>query len=232
MAPKVTLITGTSKGIGRFLAEHYIQKGHQVIGCSRRNPDWELEGYHHVIADVAKESSIVELFSFVRKQFGVLDNTINNAGIAAMNHSLLTPMSTIESVLQTNVAGTFLICRESAKLMKKNKRGRILNFSSVAVPLKVEGEAIYAASKAAVISLTEILAKEFAPFGITVNAIGPSPIETDLIRGVPKSKIDELIQKQAIKRLGKFEDVSNVVDFFLRGESSYISGQSIFLGGV
>ena len=232
MDPKITLITGTSKGIGRFLAEHYLKKGHQVIGCSRKEPEWELEGYHHLLADVSEENSILELFRFVRQKFGLLHNTINNAGIAAMNHSLLTPMSTIENVLQTNVAGTFLICRESAKLMKKNKQGRIVNFSSVAVPLKVEGEAIYAASKAAVISLTEVLAKEFAPFGVTVNAIGPSPIETDLIRGVPKDKIDELVQKQAIKRLGKFEDVSNVVDFFLQDESSYISGQSIFLGGV
>jgi len=157
---------------------------------------------------------------------------INNAGIASMNLMLLTPLKTVQNILNTNVIGTFLFCREAAKLMKRNHYGRIVNFATVATPLKLEGEAIYAASKAAIVSLTEILAKELAEMGITVNAIGPTPVETDLIRSVPQEKIDALLSQQSIHRLGEFRDISNVIDFFIRPESNFVTGQVIFLGGV
>ena len=114
----------------------------------------------------------------------------------------------------------------------KRKSGRIVNFATVAKPLKLEGEAVYAASKAAIESLTEILAKEFAPFRVTINAVGPTPVATDLIRNVPDEKIEELISAQAVKRLGEYRDIANVVDFFLRAESDFVTGQTIYLGGV
>lgn len=232
MTKRVTLVTGTRKGIGRFLAEHYVRHGHTVIGCSRGKPDWQLENYHHFEADVADERTVKTMFSVVRKEFGRVDHLINNAGIASMNHCLLTPLSTIQSVLATNVVGTFLFCREAARLMERNKWGRIVNFTTVATPLRLEGEAIYAASKAAVGSLTEVLARELAPLGITVNSVGPTPIETDLIRSVPKEHMDRLIARQAIPRMGTFADVANVIDFYLRSESDFITGQNLFLGGV
>lgn len=228
----VTLITGTRKGIGKFLVEHYVAQGHQVVGCSREDVDWSLNGYDHYLADVADEKAVKLMMSSIRKKYGRLDNLINNAGIASMNHTLLTPMSTVERILATNVNGTFLFCREAAKIMKKNGYGRIVNFSTVATPLKLEGEAIYAASKAAVLSLTEVLAREFAEFGITVNAVGPTPVKTDLIRSVPQDKMDRLLSRQAINRFGTFEDISNCTDFFIRKESDFITGQNLFLGGV
>ena len=231
MSAPVSLITGTSKGIGRFLAKHYCDKGHIVIGCSRSEVDWTASGYEHLVADVTDERQVKEVFSAVRRTYGKLDNLINNAGIASMNHSLLTPGATVTKVMQTNVLGTFLFCREAAKQMKKANFGRIVNFSTIAVPLKLAGEAVYVASKAAVEGLTDVLAKEFAPFGVTVNAIGPVPIETDLIRSVPGEKIAEIIDLQAIKRMGTFEDVANVTDFFLARESGFITGQKIYLGG-
>ena len=116
--------------------------------------------------------------------------------------------------------------------MRQKRFGRIVNFSTVAVPLKLDGEAVYAASKAAIVSLTQILAKEYAEFGVTVNAVGPVPIKTDLIRGVPEEKIEKLLSRQAIQRYGTYEDVENVIDFFLRPESDFITGQVIYLGGV
>jgi 3-oxoacyl-[acyl-carrier protein] reductase len=232
MDAPVTLITGTRTGIGRGLAEHYARRGHRVVGCSRGECDWSVENYTHVVADVTDEPAVKRLFADVRKKHGRLDHLINNAGVAAMNHSLLTPMATVQSVLATNVMGTFLFCREAAKLMKAAGRGRIVNLTTVAVPLKLEGEAIYVASKAAVLSLTEVLARELASFGITVNAVGPVPIETDLIRGVPKDKIERLVARQAIPRLGTVEDVANVIDFYLSERSGFVTGQSLFLGGV
>jgi 3-oxoacyl-[acyl-carrier protein] reductase len=228
----VTIITGTRKGIGKYLAEHYVGRGHRVIGCSRREPEWSLEGYEHVLADVADEGPVKRLFAGVRKRFGRLDHLINNAGIAAMNHSLLTPLSTVHDVLNTNVVGTFLWCREAAKVMKDRGRGRIVNFTTIALPLKLEGEAIYVASKAAVLALTEVLARELAEFGITVNAVGPAPIDTDLTRGVPRDKLERLVARQAIHRWGTFADVAHVIDFFLMDGSDMITGQNVYLGGV
>jgi 3-oxoacyl-[acyl-carrier protein] reductase len=229
---KVILISGTRKGIGRFLAEYYTHKGLQVVGCSRRGIDYELENYQHFCADVSNESDVKKIMMAVRKDYQRLDILINNAGVASMNHILLTPLKTVHDLLNTNFIGTFLFCREAAKLMRKNSYGRIVNFTTVAAPLKLEGEAIYASSKAAVVSLTKILAKELAEFGITVNGIGPTPIKTDLIKNVPQEKIKELIRQQAIKRYGDFKDIANVVDFFISPESDFVTSQIVYLGGV
>jgi 3-oxoacyl-[acyl-carrier protein] reductase len=226
------LITGTRKGIGQYLAEYYVTKGFNVIGCSRGAADHPPKNYQHFCLDVADEKKVKQMFSIIRKQYGKLDVLINNAGMASMNHALLTPLDTIHKVLNTNVVGTFLFCREAAKLMQRHRYGRIVNFATVATRLKLEGEAIYAASKASVISLTETLSREFAEWGITVNAIGPTPVETDLIRSVTHEKLERLLNRQAIPRFAEFKDISNVIDFFIRPESNFITGQILYLGGV
>lgn len=229
---RVILITGSRKGIGRYLAEHCLSHGWMVAGCSRTASDLQHERYLHVEGDVASEADAKKVFRAIHDRFGRLDALVNNAGIASMNHALLTPLSTMEQILRTNCLGTFLFSREAAKMMRSAGSGRIVNFSTVAVPLHLAGEAAYAASKAAIVSLTQVLAREFAPFGITVNAVGPTPIETDLIKAVPKEKIDRLLDQQAIRRLGTFPDVANAVDFFLKAESDFITGQVLYLGGV
>jgi 3-oxoacyl-[acyl-carrier protein] reductase len=157
---------------------------------------------------------------------------INNAGIASMNHSLITPVSTLDKVMDTNFRGTFLVCREGAKLMQQRRYGRIVNLGTVALPMRLEGEAMYAASKAAIVAFSQILAYEVGSFGITCNVVGPTPIETDLIRNVPKNKIYNIIQRMAVKRLGTLEDVANVVDFFISPASSFVTGQVVYLGGL
>ncbi len=232
MEKKVMLITGTRKGIGRYLAEYYLNKDYFVVGCSRGESDLKDQNYIHYCLDIADEDKVKNIFRNIQKEFGRLDVLINNAGVASMNHSLLTPISTVRKILDTNIVGNFLFSRESAKIMQKNNFGRIVNFSTVAVPLKLEGEAIYAASKSAVNSLTQILAVEFAEMGITINAVGPTPVQTDLIKNVPETKMSALLSRIPLKRLGSFEDVANVVDFFIKPESNFITGQIIYLGGV
>jgi len=229
---QVMLITGTRKGIGRFLAEYYIEKGFLVVGCSRSRPEWQVPNYFHHIVDISDETQVKKMLSSVQESYGRLDIVINNAGVASMNHFLLTPAASVDRIMDTNLKGTFLICRESAKIMKKRRCGRIVNLTSVAVPLNLMGEAIYAASKSAIETLTKIIARELSEFGITCNAVGPTPIETDLIHGVQKEKIEEIIRRLPIKRMGRFEDVANVIDFFIKPESEYITGQVIYLGGV
>jgi len=230
---RVALITGTSRGIGRGLAEYFLAEGMTVIGCGRRAPDPPLgEGYTHHCLDVADEAAVKGLFRALRQQHGRLDVLINNAGVAGMNHLLLTPIPQVERMLATNVTGTFLFCREAAKLMQRAGRGRIVNLTTVATPLRLAGEAIYASSKAAVESLTRILAHELGPFGITVNAIGPTPIPTALTAGVPEEKLQELTKRQAIRRTATLDDVANVVKFFISPASDFITGQVIYLGGI
>jgi 3-oxoacyl-[acyl-carrier protein] reductase len=107
-----------------------------------------------------------------------------------------------------------------------------VNFSTVAYPLNLEGEAAYAASKAAVESLTRIMARELAPWNITVNALGPTPIDTDLIRGVPAEKMERLLERLPLRSLGHLEEVAHVIDFYLHPASDCITGQVLYLGGV
>lgn len=232
MNKRVMVITGTRKGIGRYLSEYYLEKDFIVIGCSRSESDLKHKNYEHFCLDVADEKAVKKMVSSISKKYGKIDYLINNAGIASMNHSLLTPLSMVEKIFKTNVFGTFVFCREVAKIMLKNKFGRIINFTTFAVPFKIEGEAAYAASKAAVESLTEILAREYANYGITVNAVAPPATQTNLIKNVPKYKLENLLKRQAIHRFGDPREVCNVIDFFIKPESELVTGQIIYLGGV
>ncbi len=229
---RIVLVTGTRTGIGRHIAEHFLAKGDLVEGCSRSDADWGHADYFHHRADVGDENDVVGMLKSVHERHGRVDVLINNAGIASMNHTLLTPMETAERIIRTNLLGTFVVAREAAKMMVRQRGGRIINMSTVATPMELEGEALYAASKAGVVNLTRLMAKELGSYGITVNAVGPTPIDTDLIRGVPEEKIQAILDALPLKRLGTFEDVTNVIDFFVSPASDYITGQVIYLGGA
>ena len=228
----VALVTGARRGLGRFLCEHLLARGYRVVGCSREAADWESQGFEHWQADVTDEAQVEALLRRIRRTYGRLDVAVNNAAVASMNHVFLTPGASVEKMMATNALGTFLVSREAAKIMRRKKYGRIVNVSSVAVPLRLAGQAIYIASKAAVEKLSQTMARELAEYGITVNVVGPAPIDTDMIRGVPQAKIDRLVESLPVRRLSSFDDVANVVDFFLQAESSAVTGQVIYLGGV
>ncbi|CAM3280098.1 SDR family NAD(P)-dependent oxidoreductase [Helicobacter labetoulli] len=303
--PRVILITGTRKGIGRDLSEYYLNKGDIVCGCSRTQSNLEHKNYRHFTLDVSDENAVVNMVRAVKKEFGTIDVLLNNAGIASMNHILTTPLKTMQNIFNTNVFGSFLFLREVSKVMVQNYKKRIkdleskgldsknnaknaiaeavcddfsgftkesiafgakgegsllnindralseqsakstkkptqttqmpyriVNFATVATPLRLEGEAAYAASKAALVNLTQVCAKELSEFGITINAVGPTPVPTDLIKNVPKAKMDALLNQQAIKRFGEFRDVLNAIEFFLDEKSDFITAQVIYLGGV
>ncbi|HKY39986.1 MAG TPA: SDR family oxidoreductase [Polyangiaceae bacterium] len=228
----VMLITGARKGIGRYLVGHYLAKGFLVEGCSRGEMDLEDPNYRHHQVDVADEKAVRSMVAAIAKRHGRIDAVLNNAAIASMNHVLLTPAKTADRMLQVNVTGTMLVCRDVAKVMMRRRHGRIVNFTTIVAPIALAGEAIYAASKSAVVTFTRILAFELGQWGITCNSFGATPIMTDMIKGVPKEKVDAVVNSLAIKRLGSPQDCANVCDFFIAPASDNITGQVIYLGGV
>jgi 3-oxoacyl-[acyl-carrier protein] reductase len=232
MDKKVMIVTGSRKGIGKYMAEYYLEKGFQVIGCSRGESDLEHPNYEYQQLDVADEKAVKKFVAGIAKKHGKIDYLINNAGVASMNHSFLTPLSVVEKIFRTNVFGSFLFMREVGKIMSKKKFGRMVNLTTFAVPFKLEGEAVYAASKAAVTVMAESMAREYADYGITINTVAPPAVQTDLIKNVPKEKLDKLLQRQAIHRYGHAKDVCNTIDFFLQDESDLVTGQTVYLGGI
>lgn len=229
---EVVLITGSRKGIGRALVEHFVEKGAIVEGCSRSEPDWVLDGYTHHCLDVVDDVQVRAMVRSISKRHGRLDVLVNNAGIASVSHSLLMPTTTAREIVETNFLGAFVVAREATKLMQRHRYGRIISIGSVAPALRIEGEAVYAASKSALLTFTQVFAREVASYGVTCNVVASTPIPTDLIAEVPGDKIDQITQQLAVKRLGTVEDLLNVVDFFASRRSDYVTGQVIYLGGA
>jgi 3-oxoacyl-[acyl-carrier protein] reductase len=232
MSGRKVLVSGASRGIGRALVEHFVAKGDLVVGCARGAAEYSNDKYFHVQADVTDGNDVRALFREVRSKLGGLDVLINNAGTARMSPMIVTPPETVTKIFDINFMGVFRLSSEAVRLLRRSRTGRIVNLTTVAVPLRLEGEAVYAASKAAVETFTKIVAKELGPIGITCNAVGPSPIPTALIKGVPEDKIQALVDQQSIKEWAKPSDVLNVVEFFLSPESRMVTGQVIYLGGI
>ena len=229
----VMVITGTRKGIGKYLAEYYAENGFIIIGCSRGDIDFELNNYQHYCLDVSKESSVKKMFVEIRKNYGRLDVLINNASVNyALSPVLLMPYESALKTVEINLLGTFLMLRKAVKIMMKKSFGRIINFGSMAVKHEVKGEAIYTSSKAAVVSLTSVIAKEVYSYGITCNVISPSAIDTDLMKNINSDALEEVLSRNAIPDKGRLEDVSNTIDWLIDQKSNAITGQNIFLGGV
>jgi len=230
---KSILITGARKGIGKYLVEYYSDKGFNIFGCSREPINYSLPNYSHYICDITEEKKVKEMLRDIKKNNGHIDILINNAGVnLTLQPTMLVSYQNALKTVEINLLGTFLMCREVARLMMKNSFGRIINFSSMAVKHEVEGEAIYTASKAAIISFTRVLAKEVYPLGITCNVVSPSAIDTDLMNGIKEDALNNVLLRNAVKSKGKMEDVSNTVDWLIKPESDAITGQVVYLGGV
>lgn len=230
---KIVLVTGARRGVGRLLAEHFLAEGAQVIGFSRHEDDeFAAPGYTPLAVDVGDPDSVARGFEQVRKQFGRVDIVINNAAVLTSQYAMIMPAGAAKGMLDANILGTFLVSREAAKLMRKSKWGRIINIGSMAASLEPMGDSIYAATKAAIATLANVMAKEFAAMNITCNTLGITAIETDMLGQLPKDKIDAVIAGLPLPRYATAEDIFNVVDFFASERSGYVTAQTVFLGGV
>ena len=227
------LITGASRGLGRALAETYASAGHKVFGCARGESNFVHKNYHHVIADIRNDADVRNLFKQISTAKGQVDVLVNNAGHALSRPAMLTTTPEADEIFQVNVLGTFTVMREAIKHMKRKRHGRIINMSSINVPLGSVGGAIYNASKAALENLGHTLAREVAGDDITINTLGLSVVADtgmtdDLDEKALKVKQDGLIKPDQIDAA----EVAHAIDFLASEDARNITNQIIYFGGA
>jgi|WP_308743400.1 3-oxoacyl-[acyl-carrier protein] reductase len=238
---KVALVTGASRGIGRAIALTLAGYGAIVIinYCGSKEKAEEIvnqikENGGTAIAyqaDVADFEAVKTMFSDITKEYERIDILVNNAGITKDNLILKMSEEEFDAVINTNLKGVFNCLKQASRIMLKQKEGRIINISSISGVVGNPGQVNYCAAKAGVIGITKSLAKELGSRGITVNAVAPGYINTDMtavLKDDLKEKVTELIP---LKRLGEVEDIAETVAFLASDKASYITGQTIQVDG-
>ena len=226
------VVTGTSRGIGRGIAEYFLGQGYLVSGCSRGPSSIEHDGYEHSTVDIGNDEQVRQWIISIGREHGRIDVVVNNAGISGMALALMTSTDLVENIFKTNFMGTFAVSREAAKVMLKRRYGRIINISSIATDLHMRGSAAYAASKSAMVEFTKILAKELGSSGITCNVITLPLVEEGMSAELSDEAIEQYEQNLVMKRWATLDDICHVVGFFASPGSGLVTGQVIKLGFV
>lgn len=238
---KVALVTGASRGIGREIAQTLAAYGASVIvnyNGSKDRADEVVEMISAaggkaiaVKADVAKAEEIARLFEEAQAAFGRIDILVNNAGITRDNLILKMSEEEYDTVLDTNLKGAFLCMKHAAKIMLRQKNGRIINISSISGIAGNAGQANYCAAKAGLIGLTKTLAKELGSRGITVNAVAPGFIETEMTEKLSEQVKEGMLAQIPLKRAGSVKDIAEAVAFLASERAAYITGQTLSVNG-
>ena len=232
---KIAVITGGGRGIGKATAQLFTNEGATVViaefdevsGQSTAN---EL-GAHFIKTDISNEESVNALFNFVSSKFGQLDILVNNAGILADSTLKKLDSDSFDAVINVNLRGVYLCGRAAADIMIEQGSGVILNASSVVAHHGNFGQTNYVASKAGVIGITKVWARELGKDGIRVNAVAPGFIETNMTEGMPEKVVNMMGEKVPLKRWGQPEDVANAYTFLASDEASYITGAVLNVDG-
>ena len=237
---KAAIVTGASRGIGSAVAERLAQDGFSVV-VNYAGSEAEASAIAQKIeaaggramtvqADVSKPVEVARMFDAAEREFGAVDVLVNNAGVLALSSIATTDDAMFDRLIAVNLKGTFNGLREAAKRLRTG--GRIINFSTSVIGLRLETYGIYAASKAAVETLTAILSKELRGRSITVNAIAPGPTATDLfLTGKSEELIDRMAKMNPLERLGTPQDIAAAVSFLAGPDGSWINGQVLRANG-
>lgn len=237
---KVALVTGASRGIGKAIALELGSMGFCVVGTATTQAGAEaIASYFKeqgiggggVAADVSNDESVAALFARLSEDYGSPAVIVNNAGITRDN--LLMRMKTEEwdSVIQTNLSSLFRVCKAGMKAMTKARWGRIINISSVVGASGNAGQSNYSASKAGVEGFTRALAQEIGSRGITVNAVAPGFIATDMTDALPEAQAQNLLSQIPLARLGQPQEIASVVGFLASDKAAYITGETLHVNG-
>ncbi len=237
----VALVTGASRGIGRACAIRLAESGYDVAVNYNSNEAKAAEVVAEIEklgrkaaaykADTADLKAVQGMFREVQKEFGQLDVLVNNAGVVDDAYLLMINEDSLSRSLDINIKGYFHCAQQAALKMMSKKHGKIINISSVSSVLAVEGQGVYSATKGAVNSMTATLAKELAPRGITVNAVAPGFIETEMMDAIPEDKKAEYIKAIPMGKFGSAADVANTVAALCSEAFDYVTGQVIVLDG-
>jgi 3-oxoacyl-[acyl-carrier protein] reductase len=223
------IVTGASKGIGLAIAERLFSNGEEVLGLSR-NPGNQI--FETRSLDVTDFADLKRISDEIRLTGRKVSAVINVAGIASMNIALMANPFVSEKLVKVNFLGTVYSSQAFAPLIIRNGGGSIINFSTIAAALNLEGESIYAATKAAIENYSTTLAKELSGFKVNVNCIAPGPIATDLLRGVSQDQIREIVNAQIFKIQFQVQDVVDIVDLLLDSKAKSLTGQTFHIGGI
>lgn len=237
----VALVTGASRGIGKACAIKLAECGYDVAVNYNSNETKAAEVVAEIEklgrkaaafkADTADLKAVQGMFREVQKEFGQLDVLVNNAGVVDDAYLLMINEDSLSRSLDINIKGYFHCAQQAALKMMSKKHGKIINISSVSSILAVEGQGVYSATKGAVNSMTATLAKELAPRGITVNAVAPGFIETEMMDAIPEDKKAEYIKAIPMGKFGSAADVANMVAALCSEAFDYVTGQVVVLDG-
>ena len=231
---KKILITGASRGIGKDIALKSKEKGYKVLGTSTTKEGVELINGNGILGlqlNLSKQDSIESFIKILIQEHPDIDVLVNNAGITKDNIVLRMTEDEWMDVLNVNLNGAFKISKIVLKFMIKKRWGRIINITSTSASTGNKGQANYAAAKAGVEAFSKSLAKEVGSRGITVNAIAPGYIQTDMTEVINEKVKEEILSQIPLARFGKPEEISQLVDFLISDEASYITGQTIHVNG-
>jgi 3-oxoacyl-[acyl-carrier protein] reductase len=234
---KTAIVTGAARGIGLAIAQRFSQAGAAVVIC-----DIDEAGVVQaaaglsgkalgVKANVTSADDIAHLFDVTLKEFQRVDIVVNNAGITRDTLMIRMDEKDWDLVLDINLKGAFLVTKAASRIMMKQRSGRIVNISSVVGLTGNAGQANYSASKAGLIGLTKSAAKELASRGVTVNAVAPGFIETEMTKALPEAAREEFLKKVLLSRAGTPDDIASAVLFLASDDASYITGQVLTVDG-
>lgn len=237
---RTVLITGGSRGIGRVCAKFLASAGYRTVLAARDTAKLEdvsaeirnSGGEAHTIAmDMTSADSVVSAIAFATKTFDRIDALVNNAGITKDGLAVRMKLADWDQVIATNLTGAFLAIQQVLPGMMRERWGRIVNVTSVVGEMGNAGQANYAASKAGLIGLTKSLAKEVGSRNITVNAVAPGFIETDMTHALSQDLKDKMVAETPLKRMGRPEDIAHAVRFLISDEASFITGHVLDVNG-
>jgi 3-oxoacyl-[acyl-carrier protein] reductase len=238
---KVAIVTGGTRGIGRAISLLFAEEGARVVANFSKN----VEAAESLIeeakakkltlglfkADVTQFDQVKEMVEEVFRGYGRIDILVNNVGLVRDNFLMLMSDEDWDSLLKTNLTSLFYCCRAVIRKMIPERRGKIINLSSISGILGTSGQTNYAATKGGVIGFTKSLARELGPFNIQVNAVAPGLIESEVVSKMPKERVEAIIKSSSLGRMGKPEEVAQVVLFLASDRSSYITGQTLIVDG-
>jgi 3-oxoacyl-[acyl-carrier protein] reductase len=237
---KIAIVTGGSRGIGAAIAALLAAHGAAVVVSGRdadrlqravRELEERCATVHGVAGDAARREDVDRLVEATRERFGRVDILVNNAGITRDGLLIRMKDEDWDRVMDTNLRGAFLMTRAAAKVMVRQRSGRIINIASTAGAMGNPGQANYSAAKAGLIGLTKATARELAHWGILVNAVAPGLIETDMTAGIPAEAREALLAQVPLKRSGSARDVAEMVGFLAGDGAAYVTGQVFHVNG-